>query len=94
MRLLTPEKITGDFGGARHRGQHATAEYLLAHGADLNWIGWDGLTPLDAAERHDATDLAKWLRARGARSAKDLNRNQQTDAVLSMLGCPRFRGVG
>jgi ankyrin repeat protein len=70
---LTPEKITGDFWGACHGGQHATAEYLLAHGADLNWIGWDDLTPLDAAERSGATDLAQWLRARGARSAQDRN---------------------
>jgi uncharacterized protein len=72
---LTPEELTGNFWGACHGGQQPTAEYLLAHGADLNWIGWDGLTPLDAAERSDATDLATWLRARGARSAKDLNRN-------------------
>jgi ankyrin repeat protein len=71
---LTSEKITGDFWGACHGGQAATAEYLLAHGADLNWIGWDGLTPLDAAERSGATALAQWLRTRGARSAQDLNR--------------------
>jgi DNA-binding transcriptional ArsR family regulator len=67
---LTPEELTGNFWGACHGGQHATAEYLLAHGADLNWIGWDGLTPLDAAERSDAIALATWLRARGARSAR------------------------
>ena len=72
---LTSEKIIGDFWGACHGGQATTAEYLLAHGADLNWIGWDDLTPLDAAERSGATDLAQWLRARGARSAEDLNRH-------------------
>jgi len=63
------EEITGSFWGACHGGQRGTAEYLLSRGADLSWVGWDGLTPLDAAERHGATDLANWLRALGARSA-------------------------
>jgi hypothetical protein len=36
--------------------------YLLARGADCYWIGWDGLTPLDTADREDATDLVQWLR--------------------------------
>lgn len=48
------------------------AEFLLGHGADLNWIGWDELTPLDAAVRSEATDLVAWLRRRGGRSAHDL----------------------
>jgi hypothetical protein len=43
--------------GARTGGQRRTAEYLLAHGADLNWVPEyaDG-TPLDAARelRSDA----------------------------------------
>jgi hypothetical protein len=25
----------------------AVAEYLVERGADVNWIGWDHLTPLD-----------------------------------------------
>lgn len=69
----TSEEITGSFWGACHGGQCATAEYLLDRGADLNWIGWNDLTPLDAAERAGATDLAEWLRTRGARSAESLN---------------------
>jgi hypothetical protein len=49
----------------------------LEHGAEINWIGWDTLTPLDAAERTAAeggraSTLADWLRERGARSAADL----------------------
>ncbi len=67
----TTQDITGSFWGACHGGQQATAELLLDHGADINWVGWDGLTPLDAAERHGARDLADWLRVRRARSAKE-----------------------
>lgn len=65
----TTEEVTGAFWGACHGGRRGTAEYLLDHGADLNWIGWDGLTPLDAAVRHGAGELVEWLGGRGARSA-------------------------
>ena len=41
----------------------------LDHGADLNWVGYDHLTPLDAAARSDAAELVDWLRRRGALSA-------------------------
>jgi ankyrin repeat protein len=55
---------------ACHGGQQAAAESLLERGADLNWIPpWENLTPLDVAERSEARELVKWLRARGARSA-------------------------
>lgn len=46
--------------------------YLLGRGADLNWIGWDDLTPLDVAQQSGADDLVDWLRGKGARSASDL----------------------
>jgi uncharacterized protein len=65
----TMDEITGAFWGACHGGRRGTAEYLLSRGADLNWVGWNELTPLDAAVRHGATDLANWLRALGGRSA-------------------------
>ncbi|WP_322756586.1 hypothetical protein [Frankia sp. Cas3] len=45
---------------------------LLARGAELNWVGWDDLTPLDAAQRSGASALVPWLRERGARSASEL----------------------
>lgn len=67
----TPQDLTSALWMACHGGQQAAAELLLAHGADLNWIGYDHLTPLDAAVRGEATDLAGWLRDRGARSAKE-----------------------
>jgi ankyrin repeat protein len=43
---------------ACHGGQRETAEYLLDQGADINWIGHDKLTPVDAAGRSDAHHLA------------------------------------
>jgi ankyrin repeat protein len=67
------EEVTNAFWCACHGGQRAVAEYLLEQGADLNWIGYDGLTAADAASRSGAWDLVEWLRNRGARSAKELN---------------------
>jgi ankyrin repeat protein len=58
---------------ACHGGQRGVAEYLLDLGAALNWVPpWEQLTPLDAAERSEAGELAEWLRARGARRASEL----------------------
>ena len=45
------------------------ATLLLAAGADINWLGWNNQTPLDAARCADATALAAWLEAHGARPA-------------------------
>ncbi|MEV0972905.1 ankyrin repeat domain-containing protein [Microtetraspora glauca] len=56
---------------ACHGGQRESAEHLLAMGGDLDWVGYDSLTPLDAARRSGADDLAEWLRAQGARSASE-----------------------
>jgi hypothetical protein len=42
---------------------------FLDRGAELNWIGYDGLTALDAANRGGARDLVEWLRERGAMAA-------------------------
>jgi hypothetical protein len=67
-----PNEITHAFWCACHGGQRESAEYLLARGADLNWIGYDGLTPNDAARRSEAGALVEWLASRGAKSAKDL----------------------
>lgn len=66
----TSEEVNGAFWGACHGGQRQCAEYLLGHGADLNWIPpWEPRTPLDAAERSEAAELVRWLRDRGARPA-------------------------
>jgi uncharacterized protein len=67
----TAEEITNAFWCACHGGQRQTAEYLLDEGADINWIGHDNLTPIEAAARSDAHHLVGWLQARGARSAAE-----------------------
>ncbi|HYN68308.1 MAG TPA: ankyrin repeat domain-containing protein [Ornithinibacter sp.] len=65
--------LDGLLWAACHGGHLDTATHLLGAGADVNWLGWDGLTPLDAAERAHATDLAAWLRDRGALSRDQLD---------------------
>ena len=66
--LPSAEHITSSFWGACHGGHISTATVLLDHGADINWIGYDDLTPLDAAHRAEATDVADWLEQHGATS--------------------------
>jgi uncharacterized protein len=51
---------------AAHGGRRETAELLLAHGADPEWAGHDGLTAAAAAERAGARELAAWLRGQAA----------------------------
>jgi ankyrin repeat protein len=67
----TPDEVTNAFWCACHGGQRAAAEYLLDRGADLNWVGYDKLSPLDAANRNGAAALVQWLLRRGAKSAKE-----------------------
>jgi ankyrin repeat protein len=64
----TPEDVTNAFWCACHGGRRETAEYLLARGADLNWVGYDGKTPLDAANNNGFVEVAEWLAGIGARS--------------------------
>jgi ankyrin repeat protein len=63
------DDVTNAFWCACHGGQRATADILLERGADVDWAGHDGLTPLDAARRSGADEVVAWLRERGARSA-------------------------
>lgn len=75
-RLLaadTPsEAVTSAFWSACHGGQLATAQYLLSQGADINWIGYDGLTPLGAALNGEDAELIDWLKAAGAYVAAEI----------------------
>lgn len=66
----TLKEITNAFWCACHGGQRKTAEYLLDRGADVNWVGYDRLTPLGAAKRSGANELVDWLRDHKARSDK------------------------
>jgi ankyrin repeat protein len=66
-----PEEISGAFWNACHGGQLAAAQYLLAHGADLNWSApWSGQTPLDIAEQAGWSDVVAWLVGKGATRGK------------------------
>lgn len=66
------EEVTNAFWGACHGGQLIAAQYLLSHGANLNWVGHDHLRPLDAAARNGNAELVAWLRSQGAISAREL----------------------
>src|SRR5260370_15046707 len=69
IRVPAPssEEITNAFWNACRGGQLGTAEYLLGRGADANWIGHGGKTPLRAAEESGNHELRKWLHEHGAR---------------------------
>ncbi len=74
----TAEQVIQAFWGACHGGQREAAEYLLARGADINWIGHGGMTPLDIARASaaegltSAADLEPWLRTYGAEAAASM----------------------
>jgi ankyrin repeat protein len=65
--------ITTAFWCACHGGQRESAAYLLERGANINWVGFDDLTPLEAARRGKAAELADWLEAHGAKSTRVVN---------------------
>jgi len=69
-----PDQVSEAFWAACHGGQRPAAEYLLARGADLNWLpGWEQLTPLDAAARSGASDVLTWLHGLGAKTVGELS---------------------
>src|SRR5262249_11267373 len=64
---LQTETLSGPLWNACHGGQLAAAQYLLAHGADLNWPApWSGQTPLDIAAQAGRRDVVAWHREEGA----------------------------
>jgi ankyrin repeat protein len=65
------EVVTNAFWCACHGGQLKSARYLFAEGAALNWVGYDHLTPLDAAVRNGEEKVIAWLRSEGAVSQKE-----------------------
>ena len=68
---LQAEQLSGPFWNACHGGQLAVAQYLLAHGADLNWAApWSGQTPLDIAEHAARSDIVAWLIGKSATRGK------------------------
>jgi ankyrin repeat protein len=67
-----PDDVNAAFWQACHGGQRQAAEYLLARGANVNWVPkWAKETPLDMAESSGETGFIEWLRRQGAKSDKD-----------------------
>ena len=65
------KEVNDAFWQACNGGFRRTAEYLLARGADLNWIpDYTKQTPLGIATGHDTgrEALVGWLRGKGAKS--------------------------
>ncbi|GAA1830140.1 hypothetical protein GCM10009836_05140 [Pseudonocardia ailaonensis] len=71
---LSAEELDLCFWYACHGGSRAAAELLLPRGARLDHLpSWERLTPLDAAERAEASSLVEWLREQGAHRAVELD---------------------
>jgi ankyrin repeat protein len=61
------DEVTNAFWCACHGGQRGAAEFLMGRGANINWVGYDGLTPVGAAVRSGAMELVEWLRSVGGK---------------------------
>jgi len=66
------EEVSEALWSAATGGQYATAVFLAERGGDINWVGRDGRTPLDASEEAFAPKLSGWLRGKGALRAREL----------------------
>jgi hypothetical protein len=54
-------EVTNAFWNACHGGQLEAARFLLERGADAEWVGHGGLTPLGAAQRRGHREVVEWL---------------------------------
>ncbi|MBL8175418.1 MAG: hypothetical protein JNK48_12160 [Bryobacterales bacterium] len=61
------EEMTKALWHACRGGQLETARFLVERGGDLRWVGWDRLTPVDAARKSGNMELAQWAQARAGR---------------------------
>ncbi|MBM3792928.1 MAG: ankyrin repeat domain-containing protein [Acidobacteria bacterium] len=68
----TPDLVTAALWHACRGGQLAAVKYLVEKGADINWLGWDHLMPIDCALQSGKAELVAWLRARGAKPPREL----------------------
>jgi ankyrin repeat protein len=65
-------QITAALWHACRGGQLQTVQYLTGKGANINWVGWDKIAPLDGALQSGNHDLVAWLRNQGAKRARKL----------------------
>ncbi len=61
--LPTRDEITRAFWHACRAAQQNTAAFLLEHGADADWVGWDHKTPRRVATESGNAGFIAWLRA-------------------------------
>jgi ankyrin repeat protein len=66
------DQITAALWHACRGGHLQTAQYLAVRGANINWVGWDKIAPLDAALQSGNQDLVAWLRSQGAKPAREV----------------------
>ena len=66
------DQVTAALWHACRGGQLQTARYLAGKGANINWVGWDKIAPLDGALQSGNQDLVAWLRNQGAKVAREL----------------------
>lgn len=71
-RPPTRDELTHALWSACAGDQLPAVRYLVERGADINWVGWDDLTPLESAERAHAHNVTSWLRAHGAKRATEI----------------------
>ena len=67
-----PELVTAALWHACRGGHLETVQFLAGKGANINWVGWDKLAPLDGAVQSRNAELMAWLLQQGARHARDL----------------------
>ena len=70
------DEITAALWHACRGGQLQAVQYLIDKGANVNWVGWDNMTPLDGARLSGNQELVVWLRDRGGRQASELERSK------------------
>ena len=66
------DQITAALWHACRGGQLQTAQYLSGKGADINWLGWDKIAPLDGAQQSGNQVLVGWLQKHGSKPAREL----------------------
>ncbi len=69
LASASPQDITNSCWHACRGGQLEAVEMLVDRGADLDWLGYDGLTSRDAGLASGNDDLVVWLQAADSGSA-------------------------
>jgi len=66
------DQVTAALWHACRGGQLQAAQFLIGKGANINWVGWDKIAPLDGALQSGNQELVAWLQHQGAKRACEL----------------------